>query len=152
MKRATKRRFSKSWMPTRAGIGELVVTTLTNDTCRCCAIASAIWWQKHIRPYGESLYRPRSCPRRAHGARRHTTDNLGNRPGVSTAVRGIAHYELRQVENGDCVLRFVPDGCGAYKEDLHRVTHNLKRCCILPKKSDRRAMKFCCRRLQENSA
>jgi hypothetical protein len=41
-------------------------------------------------------------------------------------INGLAHYELRQNENGHCVLRFVPDGVGPTKEELRRVTLQLK--------------------------
>jgi hypothetical protein len=43
-----------------------------------------------------------------------------------TEVNGIAHYELRQSENGDCVLRFVPDGIGPTEKELRRVTSRLE--------------------------
>jgi hypothetical protein len=39
---------------------------------------------------------------------------------------GIAHYELRQNENGECVLRFVPDGAGPTEENLRAVTSQLE--------------------------
>jgi len=41
-------------------------------------------------------------------------------------VSGIAHYELRQNENGDCVLRFVPDGNQPALNELRRVTSQLE--------------------------
>jgi hypothetical protein len=39
---------------------------------------------------------------------------------------GIIHYELRQYENGGCVLRFVPDGTGPAEAELRRVTSRLE--------------------------
>ena len=41
-------------------------------------------------------------------------------------VRGLAHYELRQDENGQCTLRFVPDGTGPTAKELHAVTLRLE--------------------------
>jgi hypothetical protein len=38
---------------------------------------------------------------------------------------GIAHYELRQNEHGDCFLRFVPDGAGPADNALNAVTSKL---------------------------
>jgi phenylacetate-coenzyme A ligase PaaK-like adenylate-forming protein len=43
-----------------------------------------------------------------------------------TGVDGIAHYELRQNENGDCILRFVPDGNEPVPDELRRVTSQLE--------------------------
>ena len=40
-------------------------------------------------------------------------------------AEGIAHYELRQEECGETVLRFVPDGSGPTKENLAEVTSRL---------------------------
>jgi hypothetical protein len=39
---------------------------------------------------------------------------------------GIAHYELRQNENGECVLRFVPDAVAPAEKELRRVTSQLE--------------------------
>jgi hypothetical protein len=41
-------------------------------------------------------------------------------------VGGIAHYELRQNENGDCVLRFVPDADRPTEKELKHVTSQLE--------------------------
>jgi len=41
-------------------------------------------------------------------------------------VAGILHYELRQNENGGCVLRFVPEGAGPAEAELRRVTSRLE--------------------------
>ncbi|HTV76238.1 MAG TPA: hypothetical protein VMD57_04495, partial [Candidatus Baltobacteraceae bacterium] len=84
------------------GIGELVVTTLTNDFI-------------------------------VHGrARDALTTGEGNR--VTTwqvdecfaGANSIAHYELRQNANGDCVLRFVPDGTGPAENELRAVVSQLQ--------------------------
>ena len=36
------------------------------------------------------------------------------------------HYELRQDENGDCALRFIPDGAGPAETELRQVTSQLE--------------------------
>jgi len=41
-------------------------------------------------------------------------------------INGIAHYELRQEENGACTLRFVPDTNPAAESDLQNVTTRLE--------------------------
>jgi phenylacetate-coenzyme A ligase PaaK-like adenylate-forming protein len=42
-----------------------------------------------------------------------------------TEASGLAHYEVRQDENGNCTLRFVPDGAGPTEGELSRVTSRL---------------------------
>jgi hypothetical protein len=42
------------------------------------------------------------------------------------ALPGILHYELRQNEDGGCILRFVPDGTGPAETELSRVTSQLE--------------------------
>ena len=39
---------------------------------------------------------------------------------------GIAHYELRQNENGESVLRYVPDACAPTAENLRDLTKQLE--------------------------
>ena len=107
------------------GIGELVVTTLTNDYMPLLRYRIGDLVEQHVQPYGNHFT--------VHGRAR---DALASRDGqrVTTwevdqcfaEVNGIAHYELRQSENGECVLRFVPDGVGPAKEELRRVTSQLE--------------------------
>ena len=106
-------------------IGELVVTTLTNDYMPLLRYRIGDLVEKHIKPYGNDFT--------VHGRAR---DALASRDDARVTTwevdqcfaetTGIAHYELRQGENGDCVLRFVPDSTGPAKEDLHRVTSQLE--------------------------
>jgi phenylacetate-CoA ligase len=107
------------------GIGELVVTTLTNDYMPLLRYRIGDLVEKHIRPYGNH-YTVHGRVRDALTARDGTRLTTWEIDRCFDGVRGIAHYELRQVENGDCVLRFVPDGAGPIKEDLHRVTSQLE--------------------------
>ena len=94
-------------------------------TCRCCVIASVIWRKRHESAYGNHFT--------VHGRAR---DALMARDGqrVTTwqvdqcfaEASGIAHYELRQNEGGDCVLRFVPDGAGPAEKIMNVVTAKLE--------------------------
>jgi phenylacetate-CoA ligase len=107
------------------GIGSLVVTTLTNDYMPLLRYRIGDLVEKHVQPYGNHFT--------VHGRAR---DALAARDGgrVTTwqvdqcfiGAGGIAHYELRQSEDGGCILRFVPDGDGPTKEELRRVTSQLR--------------------------
>ena len=107
------------------GVGELVVTTLTNDYMPLLRYRIGDLVEKHIHPYGNHFT--------VHGRARDTlTTRDGQRVTTWQAdqcfagANGITHYELRQNETGDCVLRFVPDGAGPTKEELYRVTAQLE--------------------------
>jgi phenylacetate-CoA ligase len=107
------------------GVGELVVTTLTNDYMPLLRYRIGDLVENHIQPYGNHFT--------VHGRVRDAlTSSDGHR--VTTwqvdqcfaEATGIAHYELRQGETGECVLRFVPDGVGPTNEELRRVTSQLE--------------------------
>jgi phenylacetate-CoA ligase len=116
--------FEIMGMDTR-GIGDLVITTLTNDYMPLLRYRIGDLAERHAQPY-ENHYT-------VHGRAR---DALVTRDGqrVTTwqvdqcfvEAVGIAHYELRQNENGECVLRFVPDGAGPTEENLRAVTSQLE--------------------------
>ena len=81
--------------------------------------------ERHRQPYGNRYT--------VHGRVRDAlTANDGQR--VTTwqvdqcfaAASGIAHYELRQNESDDCVLRFVPDGAGPAEKVMNAVTSRLE--------------------------
>jgi phenylacetate-CoA ligase len=107
------------------GVGELVVTTLTNDYMPLLRYRIGDLVKKNVAPYGNHFT--------VHGRAR---DALTSRDGerVTTwdvdqcfvGANGIVHYELRQSENGDCVLRFVPDGVGPTEKELCRVISQLE--------------------------
>src|SRR5665213_2364529 len=107
------------------GIGDLVVTTLTNDYMPLLRYRIGDLVEKTIRPYGNEFTihgRVKDVLHDANGSRVTTWD-------VDQCFQnadGIAHYELRQNENGGCVLRFVLDGIGPTKEELRRVTSQLE--------------------------
>jgi phenylacetate-CoA ligase len=107
------------------GIGGLIVTTLTNDYMPLLRYRIGDLAERRISPYGNRFT--------VHGrARDALTARDGQR--VTTwqvdqcfiGVDGIAHYELRQSENGGCVLRFVPDEVAPTEKELRQVTSQLE--------------------------
>jgi phenylacetate-CoA ligase len=107
------------------GIGDLVVTTLTNDYMPLLRYRIGDLAEPHVTPYGNRFTvhgRARDALTAADG-QRVTTWQVDQ--GFNEA-RGIAHYELRQDETGICILRFVPDGAGPTEENLRGVTSRLE--------------------------
>jgi phenylacetate-CoA ligase len=107
------------------GIGDLVVTTLTNDYMPLLRYRIGDLAERHMAPYGTHFTvhgRARDALAAGDG-RRVTTWQVDQ---CLVEARGIAHYELRQNENGDCVLRFVPDSSGPTEENLRAVTSRLQ--------------------------
>lgn len=108
-----------------SGIGDLVVTTLTNDFMPLLRYRIGDLAKKQIQPYGNNFTvhgRARDALT-ARDGRRVTTWEVDQ---CFIETNGIAHYELRQSENGDCVLRFVPDGVAPTEEALRRATSRLE--------------------------
>jgi phenylacetate-CoA ligase len=100
-----------------SGVGDLVVTTLTNDYMPLLRYRIGDLVEKQIQPYGNNFTihgRARDALTARDGAR-VTTWEVDQ---CFAGTNGFAHYELRQNENGDCVLRFVPDGVGPSEEEL----------------------------------
>ena len=107
------------------GVGELVVTTLTNDYMPLLRYRIGDLAEKRVQPYGNHFVihgRARDALRASDG-RRVTTWQVDQ---CFVGLPGILHYELRQNENGGCVLRFVPDGAGPTEAELRRVTSHLE--------------------------
>ena len=106
------------------GVGHLVVTTLTNDYMPLLRYRIGDLAEKVERPYASNFIvhgRARDALE-ARDGRRVTTWQVDQ---CFAGVDGIAHYELRQDESSDCVLRFVPDGAGPNEGELGRVTSRL---------------------------
>jgi phenylacetate-CoA ligase len=107
------------------GVGELVVTTLTNDYMPLLRYRIGDLVEQHVQPYENHFTvhgRARDALTSSDGARVTTWEA----DQCFAETNGIAHYELRQDENGGCILRFVPDGIGPTKEQLRRVTSQLE--------------------------
>jgi len=93
------------------GVGNLVVTTLTNDYMPLLRYRIGDLAEKRAQPYGNDFI--------VHGRARdslHTGDGrrvtMWQVDECFSEADGIAHYELRQDETGDYVLRFVIAGAG----------------------------------------
>jgi phenylacetate-CoA ligase len=107
------------------GVGELVVTTLTNDYMPLLRYRIGDLVEQHAGPYGNDFTihgRARDALTARDGAR-VTTWKVDQ---CFAEINGIMHYELRQHENGDCVLRFVPDSVPPTEEELRCVTSQLE--------------------------
>jgi phenylacetate-CoA ligase len=110
--------------PDEHGIGELVVTTLSNDYMPLLRYRIGDLAERFERPYASHFVvhgRVRDALTAGNG-RRVTTWQVDQ---CFAGVNGIAHYELRQDEHGDCALRFVPDGTRLDEKELGRVTSRL---------------------------
>ena len=108
-----------------AGVGDLVVTTLTNDYMPLLRYRIGDLANRHDQPSGNhyTVHGRVRDALTARDGRRVTTWQVDQ---CFLEARGIAHYEFRQNENGDCVLRFVPDGVVPTETDLCRVTSGLE--------------------------
>jgi len=107
------------------GVGDLVVTTLTNDYMPLLRYRIGDLAERRAQPYGTDFVihgRIRDALRAGDG-RRVTT---GQADQCFAGLPGILHYELRQDESGRCNLRFVPDGAGPAEAELRRVTSRLE--------------------------
>jgi len=107
------------------GIGDLVVTTLTNDYMPLLRYRIGDLAERRVQPYGNrfTVHGRARDALTAYDGRRVTTWQVDQ---CFNEAHGIAHYELRQSGNGDCVLRFVPDGAGPTAENLRGVTARLE--------------------------
>lgn len=111
--------------PDSANVGDLVVTTLSNDFMPLVRYRIGDLVQR-LGHNGDSTYR-------VHGRAR---DALRNRSGqrVTTldvdqcfaSLSGVVHYQLLQQKNGDCRLTLVPDGAGPDSSALLMLTARLQ--------------------------
>jgi len=102
------------------GIGELVVTTLTNEIMPLLRYRVGDLVQRdgeNYRVHG----RCRDALRWRDG-RRVTTLEVDR---CFEGVSGIAHYQLRQAEDGVCDLQYISDTPPVAAGDLHRLTARL---------------------------
>jgi phenylacetate-CoA ligase len=111
--------------PDARGVGDLVVTTLTNDFMPLLRYRIGDLAQRCEQPYATNYLvhgRSRDLLRRRDG-RRVTTFDVDQ---CFAGVTGIAHYQLRQMKNGDGHLQFIADGKVPGAEELKGVTARIE--------------------------
>jgi phenylacetate-CoA ligase len=107
------------------GLGDLVVTTLSNDYMPLLRYRIGDLAEKRTQPYGTAFLihgRARDALIGGDGAR-VTTWQVDQ---CFADTDGIAHYELRQKENGECVLRFIADTNAPTEENLAKLAQRLQ--------------------------
>jgi phenylacetate-CoA ligase len=125
MKASYENVFYEIVEPDARGVGDLVVTTLTNDFMPLVRYRIGDLAQRREQPYATDYFvhgRSRDTLRRRDGSRVTTLDI--DRCFADTA--GIAHYQLRQNERGDCDLQFIPDREAPGEETLKCVTEKIE--------------------------
>jgi len=111
-------------MENERGVGELVVTTLTNEVMPLVRYRVGDLVERREQPYATDYFvhgRSRDILRRRDG-RRVTTLDVDQ---CFAEVAGIAHYQLRQTADGDCRLQFIPNREEPVAEELKRVTEQI---------------------------
>ena len=107
------------------GVGDLVVTTLTNDFMPLLRYRIGDLVERCEQPYATNYLvhgRARDAQLRRDG-RRVTTLEIDR---CFRDVSGIAHYQLRQNETGDCDLQFIPDREVPSAEEWRSVAQQLE--------------------------
>jgi phenylacetate-coenzyme A ligase PaaK-like adenylate-forming protein len=103
--------------PDERNIGQLVVTSLSNHLMPLVRYRIGDLVER-LDPEGPEAYRVHGRARdalRTTDGRRVTTWDVDQ---CFTGVSGVAHYQLRQAETGECLLRWIADGDGAVEVDL----------------------------------
>lgn len=109
------------------GLGELVVTTLTNEVMpllryRVGDLVQCVGRQYWVHGRCRDALRGRD-------GRRVTTLDVDR---CFEGVSGLAHYQLRQDENGGCDLKYIADPRAAAPADLPRLTARIAALLGLP--------------------
>ncbi|MBU6401451.1 MAG: hypothetical protein KGS61_14135 [Verrucomicrobia bacterium] len=117
--------------PDDRNIGDLAITTLTNDLMPLVRYRIGDLVERQEQPYATTyvVHGRLRDTLRAQDARRITTWQVDQCFG---GIAGIAHYQLRQKADGVCWLRFVPDGTGPGVEELKTLTSRLEDLLHLP--------------------
>jgi phenylacetate-CoA ligase len=111
--------------PDDRGVGNLTVTTLSNDLMPLLRYDIGDLVERHEEPYRTTYRvhgRSRDVLRRSDG-RRVTTLDVDE---CFRGLTGIAQYELRQLADGTCKLRFIPDVEIPTDAELNVVASKLK--------------------------
>lgn len=107
------------------GVGDLIVTTLSNDYMPLLRYRIGDLAERRMQPYGNDyiIHGRASAALTSRDGRRVTTWDVDQ---CFADASGIAHYELRQDQQGEGVLRYVPDGTGPTSEVLRTITSQLE--------------------------
>ena len=141
MKASYENIFYEIAEPDERGIGDLVVTTLTNDFMPLVRYRIGDLAQRCELPYATNYLvhgRSRDALRRRDGGR-VTTLEVDR---CFADVPGIAHYQLRQAKLGGCHLQFVPDGIGPSAEELNCASARIETLLQLPNRIAVEAVKL----------
>jgi phenylacetate-CoA ligase len=125
MKASLENVFYEIVEPDERGVGNLVVTTLTNEIMPLVRYRIGDLAERREEPYATNYLvhgRARDALFRRDG-RRVTTLEIDQ---CFSDVNGIAHYQLRQAANGNCDLQFIADREAPDAEELNRVTARLE--------------------------
>jgi phenylacetate-CoA ligase len=134
MKASLENVFYELVEPDERGVGELVVTTLTNDVMPLVRYRVGDLAERCEQPYATNYFvhgRSRDTLRRSDG-RRVTTLDIDQ---CFAGATGLAHYQLRQNERGDCDLQFIPDREAPGVEELRSVTVQIENLLQLENKT-----------------
>lgn len=111
--------------PDAQGVGDLAVTTLTNDYMPLLRYRIGDLVERQVGPY-ETTYIVHGRARdaiRARDGRRITTWNVDQ---CFAGIEGIAHYQLAQSADGSCRLRYIPDVTAPQPGDLKALASRLE--------------------------
>jgi phenylacetate-CoA ligase len=125
MKASLENVFYEIVEPDERGVGDLVVTTLTNEIMPLVRYRIGDLAERCERPYATNYFvhgRARDALRRRDG-RRVTTLEIDR---CFAGVNGIAHYQLRQNGAGNCGLQFIPDREAPAAGELNAVTEQIE--------------------------
>jgi len=125
MKASLENVFYEIVQPDERGIGDMVVTTLTNEVMPLVRYRIGDLAERCDEPYATNYLvhgRARDALFRRDG-RRVTTLEIDR---CFSGVNGIAHYQLRQNDAGDCDLQFIPDREAPGVEALNSVTGQIE--------------------------
>jgi phenylacetate-CoA ligase len=125
MKASLENVFYEIVEPDAQGVGNLVVTTLTNEIMPLVRYRIGDLAERCEEPYATNYLvhgRSRDVLFRRDG-RRVTTLEIDR---CFDDVKGIAHYQLRQDEAGNCDLQFIPDPEAPGAKELNTLTRQIE--------------------------
>jgi phenylacetate-CoA ligase len=141
MKASLENVFYEIVEPDGRGVGDLVVTTLTNDFMPLIRYRVGDLVERGEQPYATNYLihgRSRDILRRRDG-RRVTTLDIDQ---CFAGANDFAHYQLRQTADGDCRLQFIPDREEPGAEELKRVTEQIENLLQLENRIATKAVKI----------